>query len=827
MKDSRGLGQIPRSVAIATSLGMTTLGAALACTALTFADQPAELLRTDSLAPYVHRLTLYDHAGKAIDPKDEPAVPYSPAMTCGKCHPVAFISHGWHFNAPDPNIPAGRPGEPWFLVDAQTGTVLPVSGRGWPGTFKPEDIGLSAWDMTLRFGRHMPGGGYGLPDDAAVAKSREEARWKLSGRLEVDCMFCHSVGQQHDPAEAARQIEAQNFRWAPTAALGLAVIRGEAKKLPDDVDLDLPPSPDYPDRVPPRVVWDRTKFDPDDRVLFDITRRPRPERCYFCHTVRQVGPGEPADLLRSPDVHLAAGLLCVDCHRNELDHMTVRGYAAEAADTGEAERFTLSCEGCHLGDAIQSEHEAPASAAAVLLDSTSSPVTGGTPGGSIDREHEPSPATVAPRAQDAPMLGRLGAPRPEHRGIPPVHFEKLTCTACHSGPWPQMDAQQFQTALAHGLGLATRDRRPSDEPLLAGPVFRRDADGRIAPHYLAWPAYWARLDGTRLEPLHPDAVRKAAGRLLSKPPRSATQPAAMLTDEAIAGVLEALARQGNAGTPVYVRSGRVYGAASGSVAPPYVAWPIAHDVRPASQALGVRGCTDCHAEDAPIDFGRAALPGAPTTQPAMDMLGLRNEDRQIRRAWAAAFRFRPAFKWFGFACAGLVALVLIRKLLDGLAQTTSLPGMSAVDAAKPECARLSAAARVVALAGTLIGAATAFGSDWLGRELAGWALLTHMAGAGLFTAGVTAVALLWVRRRREYVARGGVAALAAVSYWLVLALSLAVMGTMLLAMLPLAGHGGQESLVEWHERAAIGLLVMIVVYAGCTLATRRRPKPRP
>ena len=74
-------------------------------------DQEAELLRTDSRAPYVHRITLYDHDGVVIDPEDEFAGPYSPRTTCAKCHPYAVIAGGWHFNAPNPYVPAGRPGE--------------------------------------------------------------------------------------------------------------------------------------------------------------------------------------------------------------------------------------------------------------------------------------------------------------------------------------------------------------------------------------------------------------------------------------------------------------------------------------------------------------------------------------------------------------------------------------------------------------------------------------------------------------------------------------------------------------------------------------------
>ncbi len=146
-------------------------------------------------------------------------------------------------------------------------------------------------------------------------------------------MFCHSIDQQHDPAEASRQIEKENFRWAPTVALGLGVVRGEARKAPDDWDPSQPANPDYPERTGPKLIYDKSRFDVDNRVLFSITRRPPAARCYFCHSYRLVGPGSPEAWQTDQDVHLAAGLTCVDCHRNGIDHMITRGYEGETTPT--------------------------------------------------------------------------------------------------------------------------------------------------------------------------------------------------------------------------------------------------------------------------------------------------------------------------------------------------------------------------------------------------------------------------------------------------------------------------------------------------------------
>ncbi len=530
-------------------------------------DDEIELLRTDSKAPYVHRITLYDHDGTAIDPEDKLAGPYSPAQTCGKCHPVAQIAGGWHFNAWNQAVPPGRPGEPWFLVDETTGTVLPISGRGWPGTFKPEEVGLSRWDFVMEFGHHMPGGGYGEPSDEDVDGSEKAIRWGISGNLEIDCMFCHAADQQHDPSEQARQIEKENLKWAPTAALGLAVIRGEARKAPDDWDPMMPPDPDFPEKAGPRLMWDQSRFDPDGRVLLNITRRPPAERCLFCHFAREVGPESPEPFQTAPDVHLTAGLTCVDCHRNGVDHNIVRGYRTEATERQDPAVAAFSCEGCHLG------------------------------------------ATGVQEASVA-LGGRYGAPRPEHEGLPPHHFEKLTCTTCHSGPWPEMYAKRFQTALAHGLGLATRERKDDDPPHIVGPVFARQHDGKIAPQRMVL--------GT---------PREVSGQ--SVPEES-------------------------------------------NLARAYYRWSIAHNVRPASQSLGARGCEDCHSNEAPIHFGRVTEAGDEHAdeRPIRFMYELRGDDATFAKAWNLGFVFRPVFKGFGFICAGVIALVALHYLLNGVGAIT-------------------------------------------------------------------------------------------------------------------------------------------------------------
>ncbi len=202
-------------------LGLVFLLAPVAAGALLAqgGDQASQLVQTNAKVRFVHRLTLYDADRNEIKPGGSGVV--SIVRTCGKCHTyeasAGGIAGGHHFNAGmDKN--SGRPGEPWILADAATGTQLPLSYRSWKGVFHPRDLGMSDWDFTVAFGTYLPGGGVSEPSDAEIAKSPAAARWKISGTLQIDCMTCHyggGAGTPPDLNERSRQVGKQNLKWAP------------------------------------------------------------------------------------------------------------------------------------------------------------------------------------------------------------------------------------------------------------------------------------------------------------------------------------------------------------------------------------------------------------------------------------------------------------------------------------------------------------------------------------------------------------------------------------------------------------------------------------
>ncbi len=695
------MGQIIRA-------GMVTwLAAAIhfGVTADTAVAQSQNFKRTFGNRQYEHYIQLYDENDQLIDPTSADAKPYSPLNTCKKCHDYKAIAHGYHFNAFDKSrldgkpVDHGRPGEPWLLTDERTGTQIPLSYRGWQGTYHPDALGIDRLRFMLEFGTHLPGGGPGergplLPkeekkeNDAADSTDTTDAdaasprsRFDVVGNLDIDCMFCHSKGSNYSHEKWAKNIGKQNFKWVATEAMGLAVIEGAAQYLPDDYDSKNPEDPNA-SKVP-KTFYKTAKFDKNNYTFFDVTRKPSNNACYACHSFRPAGPDVTPKWTHDQDVHLKAGMSCVDCHRNGIDHHTVRGYEGEVHPTG-IKVETLSCRGCHMD-----QHDEEGN----LLD----------------------------------VGGRIGSPKPLHKGIPPLHFDKMSCTSCHSGPSPKESAQWVQTAMAHKFGIPDQTRTDTDIPGIVQPVFMDVAqpageDGKagepvIYPHRMVWPAFWGWMKDDAITPIDPNEAHAALRRALRIRSNftdeihkvrlkddqleailgegGADKKEEDLTDDEKAKLLGARlaigldALQGkqedDATIAVYVSGGKVYRLNEAgdnvtviedhSAAQPY-AWPIGHNVRPGRQSLGVKGCFECHKADAPIFYGTTNAVGplddhAPVQHAMHEYI---DEDPELLALWEQSFEGRGLFKYMGFTVLGIVSLIVLLYLLLGLNGLLKLGG---------------------------------------------------------------------------------------------------------------------------------------------------------
>ncbi|PMP93787.1 MAG: hypothetical protein C0168_10955 [Candidatus Aminicenantes bacterium] len=408
----------------------------------------------------LHRIPLMDEFNQKIIPAVPNTLPFSSRNTCGPCHDYDQISHGTHFNLKN-RAASDRRTEPFVLFDEKAGLQLPISFQGYPGLWSPEELGLNSWQFLNLFGRNLPGGGLGEPTEKDITP---DSRWNVSGKLEINCLGCHNKSYLQDHSEWAKQIMRQNFRWAATAASGLGEVPGMASRLHSTWSVIDGPNPDDHEwAVVPEVRYDQNLFDSKNNAVLNLGQ-PEDRNCLACHTVTARKAASRAEV--EQDVHSAAGLRCVDCHRNDLSHEMIRGYEGQKLAHSNLKAEDYTCAGCHLGQ---------------------NPEKGGFG-----------------------FTGKLGAPRPAHKGIPKIHFERLSCTVCHSGLLPKKELQEVYTSRSNRLGIFGKADWTSEYPVIVEPVYVREKDGKIYPERMMWPAFWAEKKGQELIPLQVEEVLKAA-----------------------------------------------------------------------------------------------------------------------------------------------------------------------------------------------------------------------------------------------------------------------------------------------------------------------------
>ena len=151
-----------------------------------------------------------------------------------------------------------------------------------------------------------------------------------------------------------------------------------------------------------------------------------------------------------------------------------------------------------------------------------------------------------------------------------------------------------------------------------------------------------------------------------------------LTEEQVAAVLGALADlpapEGKEKPAYgYVSGGRLFRldgegklAAGQDAAADPVTWPLAHNVRPAQQALGWKGCGDCHSADSDFFFGGVTGRG-PLLTGRVDKrsaIGLMRLGGAHQRLFGLTFVVRPLLKFVLAACGFVLGALLLLAFLS-------------------------------------------------------------------------------------------------------------------------------------------------------------------
>jgi len=343
---------------------------------------------------------LRDEAGNVIDPvkgiNDD--APYSPRQTCGTsgCHDYKKITEGFHFTqGKGEQVPAamtaryawvtspGNYGGNWCspaplyrqlapkknasartidmtsfdFVTATCGTCHPGGG---PMEF---DRDGKRYDLWMR----DPASGFASGGDNGLDGDYYKARWSETGVIEADCLLCHMP--EYDFKRRNAQLTNLNFRWAATEGADFGAVSGKVAA-----------------NEQPTVAYDKTRFDAEGNVILHIAPEPRNETCLNCHFKPDWKKRGAAYSTRT-DVHMMAGLRCVDCHaagskatdprvRGKEVHQFGKGDDPSGWVRNDLDNTVRSCESCHID-------------------------------------------------------GWRNAPRARHNWLPPLHLDVLSCQACH------------------------------------------------------------------------------------------------------------------------------------------------------------------------------------------------------------------------------------------------------------------------------------------------------------------------------------------------------------------------------------------------------------
>ncbi|HUM33558.1 MAG TPA: hypothetical protein PLQ08_11520 [Bacteroidales bacterium] len=180
-------------------------------------------------------------------------------------------------------------------------------------------------------------------------------------------MLCHFP--EYDYKTRNKHLLLWNFKWMATAGSGLAKVDGSVK-----------------DSIEVTVHYDLSKFDKDGKVSLHLVREPRNETCLNCHS-KPMWKKRGASFIAFTDVHIAKGLICVDCHvagsmatderiRGKEVHQFGKGDDPSGYVRNDLDNTIRTCNDCHL-------------------------------------------------------KGYLNAPIAKHEWLPSFHLEELSCQACH------------------------------------------------------------------------------------------------------------------------------------------------------------------------------------------------------------------------------------------------------------------------------------------------------------------------------------------------------------------------------------------------------------
>jgi hypothetical protein len=651
-----------------------------------WAESPKEPVKKPAALGVCPPFYLKDEAGNIIDPVHNINAdkPYSPKQTCGTkdCHDYNKITEGFHFTqGKGEKVPElfakrynwvsspGNYGGTWCSPAPLYRQLAPKKNAN------ARMIDMTSFDfVTATCGNCHPGGGpleydregnrYDEYMKKQGMKSGEEngldgdyfkARWIDTGVIEADCLLCHMP--EYNFKERNKQLANLNFRWAATAGSSFGNVDGSIK-----------------DSKPVKVNYDKSKFDEEGRVIVHIAPEPRNETCLQCHK-KPDWKKRGASFSSRTDVHMAAGLRCVDCHAAGSKAIDKRIRGKEVHQFGK----------------------------------------GDDPSGWVRNDLDNSMRTC----ETCHIKGWRNAPIARHSWLPPFHMEKLSCQACH------IPSRAVKSALVQASDVINPAPRITPPPKHIWTFY--DQEMNFWNHYGELDLFTAMdqpTDVTRptlfryKEKIYPgnrvhsswvgfeEEGKKGLNQLFMKDffqmwmqhqadPAKNYPELSLIKDDNNDGIIEVNRPEeidalltsvknylGNTGFPmdgkrlVWVSDSKAYYSSKESREIPreeYEAtayasvYKFSHDIAPAKAALGAGGCTDCHHYGSPFFEGKvlkeifSAKDGKPVWMANYEILGFSN-------FWIKLGSFREALlKPFLYILTALLIILTIVAILLQLA----------------------------------------------------------------------------------------------------------------------------------------------------------------
>ena len=419
-----------------------------------------------------------------------------------------------------------------------------------------------------------------------------KAMWSKTGVLEADCLICHMPGYRFK--DRTVQIKSLNFRYAATAGAGLASVTGSVKA-----------------GQRPVVEYDPEVFDKAGHVKLRMVLEVPSENCLNCHAESDFKKRGASYLGQGVGHPARSGMRCVACHwaGSRADDPRIAGREMHEIGKGD-----------DPGDFVKDN-----------LDNT------------------------VRACSDCHETGKFGAAVMQHKEIPPRHFKKLSCAVCHV-PWRRVKAALIQDSTVFNRSpliwpapkriwqFYGPDARPWN---YYGEVHREETEFQREFQFIPekawykgkiWPlnrvhSLWVGIKRTGVPGI--DMVFMKDFFLMwnahEKDPENNFPALSKIMDDNRDGVPEVNRTEEImallSSVKEYLESKGKYNAQNSQIvfvrddeftadgktwqivkkfpweASPYGSvFKFSHDVQPASTALGVKGCTDCHSMNSSFFF---------------------------------------------------------------------------------------------------------------------------------------------------------------------------------------------------------------------------------